>query len=258
MALEIESDLRISLPFNGDFLDKSGNGNDVTPSGIILKTDTPKIGSGYVFGDGINDDGEIADSPSLDSTRLVFATWIRFTTSGTKIPFERSNGSFLQGDWHLLTLGGKVRFTLGIAAGNQAVDSTSTIRDGNWHLVVAQYDGRYMRMFIDNVYEAVTDLGSPFDIVATNKPLTLFARKGKVIPFPGSLDSFLMGGSALSYGGVSIGQQATGGVAELWNGGAGVEFDGVGEVGEFSHVALSIYDKQFNAFKELSGKNTII
>jgi hypothetical protein len=223
MALEIEADLRVSLPFNGDFLDKSGNGNDVTPSGIILKSDTPKIGSGYAFGGGINEDGEIADSPSLDSTRLVYVTWTRFTTSGTKLVFERSNGTFLPGDWHLLTLGGKVRFSLHIAGSTKAVDSTSAINDGDWHLVVAQYDGRFLRIFIDNVYEAVTDLGSAFDIIATNHPLTLFARKGKVIPFPGGLDSFLMGGSDLSYGGISIGQQATGGVAELWKGNIGVE-----------------------------------
>ena len=51
--MALTDDLRIALSFNGDSLDKSGNGNDLTLSGVILKSDTPKIGSGYAFGDGI-------------------------------------------------------------------------------------------------------------------------------------------------------------------------------------------------------------
>lgn len=43
----------------------------------------------------------------------------------------------------------------------------------------------------------------------------------------------------------------------LWNGGVGIEVPFVVD-GDISNVAFSIYDKQFNAFKELSGKNTII
>ena len=213
---------RISLPFNGDFLDTSVNNNDVTPSGIILKSDTPKIGSGYAFGDGINDDGEIADSPSLDADYVTFANWVRHTTSGTKIVYERSSGSFGPNDYDLLTVGGKLLCQLHIGGSNRQVQSPLVYNDGNWHLVIWSYDGVFLRLFIDNIYVAELAVAHG-PIGASSDPLTLFARKGKIIPFPGSMDSFLMFGEALSFGGVSLGQQATGQVAEIWNSGAGIE-----------------------------------
>lgn len=224
MALPVP---RVSLPFNGDFLDKSGNGNNVTPSGIILKTDTPKIGSGYTFGDGINDDGEIADSPSLDASFITAACWARYTLADTRIICERSSGAFSANDWLFLTVAGtgQLQFAVHVGGSLRFVRSPLGYNDGNWHLVVMMYDGIALRLFVDNVYVAET-IGAHGPIGASSDPLTLFARKGKVIPFPGSMDSFLMYGQALSFGGVSIGQQATGQVAEIWNGGAGIEFLG--------------------------------
>lgn len=219
---------RISLPFNGDFLDKSGNGNDVTPSGIILKTDTPKIGSGYAFGDGLNDDGEIADSPSLDASFITIAMWVRYTTAAIVIAYERSSGVFGANDHHLLTtVTGQLQFSLHIGGSLRFVRSPLTYNDGNWHLAILMYDGIALRLFVDNIYVAET-IGAHGPIGASSDPLTLFARKGKVIPFPGSMDSFLMYGQILTFGGVSVGQQATGQFAEVWNSSIGIEFLGAG------------------------------
>jgi hypothetical protein len=229
--MALTDDLIISLPFNGDWLDKSGNGNNVTDSGIILKSDTPKIGSGYAFGDGINDDGEIADSPSLDADYITVASWVRYTTAGTTIPYERSNGTFGPNDWDLLTVTGKLRCQLHVGGSNRFAQSPLTYNDGNWHLVVWLYDGIYLRLFVDNIY--VAELAAAHGAIgASSDPLTLFARKGKIIPFPGSMDSFLMWGRALTFGGVSVGNSATGELAEVSNGGAGIEIgdDAVGTV----------------------------
>lgn len=226
MALPIP---KISLPFNGDWLDKSGNGNNVTPSGIILKSDTPKIGSGYAFGDGINDDGEIADSPSLDSDYITIASQIRYTTSGVTIPFERSSGSFGANNWDALTVSGALRFQIHLGGGNRLVQSPLTYNDGSWHLMVATYDGAFLRLFVDNIYVAALTLAVG-TIGASSDPLTLFARKGKIIPFPGSLDSFLLYGEALTFGGVSVGNAATEQISEIWNGGAGIEYGADGGI----------------------------
>jgi hypothetical protein len=93
------------------------------------------------------------------------------------------------------------------------------------------YDGSFLRLFIDNIYVAEL-AASHGPIGASSDPLTLFARKGKVIPFPGSQDSFLMYGEALSFGGVSLGDTATGQFSEVWNGGAGIE-PGAAKAGGF-------------------------
>ncbi len=222
--MALTDELRISLPFNGNWLDKSGNSNDVTPSGIILKTDTPKIGSGYAFGDGLDDDGEIADSPSLDASYITVACWLKYTTSGVTLPFERSDGVFSANDWGLATVNTKIRFQIHIGGGNRRADSPLAYNDDNWHLIIGMYDGAYVRLFIDNIY--VAEIAAPFgDIGDSTDPLTLFARKGKIIPFPGGMDSFLMWGKALSWGDVSIGQQITGEMAAVWNGGTGIELE---------------------------------
>lgn len=222
---------RIALTFDGDWLDKSGNGNDVTPSGIILKTDTPKIGSGYTFGDGINDDGEIADSPSLDADFITVACWVRYTTSTTTLPVERSGGGniFDDGDWGFATTSGKLRFQVHVGGANRRSDSPLTYNDGDWHLMIGMYDGSYVRVFVDNIY--VAGLAASHGVIsATSDPLTLFARIGKIIPFPGSMDSFFLFGEALSFGGVSVGQQATGQIAEIWDDGAGIGWPLDGEI----------------------------
>ena len=218
---------RISLPFNGDFLDKSGNGNNVTPSGIILKSDTPKIGSGYAFGDGLNDYGEIADSPSLDAINITVAAWVRYTGTATRVFFERSNGTFGNDDWTCFTTNGRIQTIMVIGGVTKSIVSPLTYNDGNWHLVICMYNGQAVRLFIDNVHVnaliAVGPLGN------TSDPITLFARKGPLFPLSGSMDSFLMYGEGLSYGLVGIGQQATGQISEIWNVGAGIEIgeDGV-------------------------------
>lgn len=222
-------DPKIALTFDGDWLDKSGNNNDVTPSGIELKTDTPMVGSGYVFGDGLNDDGEIADSASLDADYITVGCWIRFITTAIKIPFERSSGTYGANDWDLLVFNGNVIGQLHIGGSNRVVISPLIYNDGDKHLVLWSYDGSYLRLFIDNVYVAET-AAAHGAIGASSDPLTLFARKGKVIPFPGSLDSFFLFGEALSFGGVSLGQQATGQFAEVWNGGAGIGWPLDGEI----------------------------
>lgn len=220
--MALTDDLRIALSFNGDSLDKSGNGNDLTLSGVILKSDTPKIGSGYAFGDGINDDGEIADSASLDANYITVATWVRYTTSGTTIPYERGSGTYGPNDHDLLTVTGKLACQLHIGGSNRQVLSPLTYNDGNWHLALWMYDGAFLRLFINKIY--VGELAAAHGAIpASSDPLTLFARKGKVIPFPGSQDSFLMWGRALSFGGVAVGNPATEEVAEVWNDGAGFE-----------------------------------
>lgn len=55
---------------------------------------------------------------------------------------------------------------------------------------------------------------------------------------------------------VDDGEVAGGEIAELFNNGNYFIFNAV--VSEASRVVFSAYDKQFNAFKELSGKNTIV
>jgi hypothetical protein len=220
--MALTDNLVISLPFNGDWLDKSGNGNDVTPSGIILKSDTPKIGSGYAFGDGINDDGEIANHTSLENiSNITVATWIKYTTAGVTIPYERSSGSYTANDWDLLTVSGTLRCQLNLAGSNKLVQSPLTYNDGNWHLAMWSFDQVYLRLFIDNVY--VGESGQTDPLASSSDPVTLFARKGKIIPFPGGLDSFMVWGRALGFGGVAVGNSATGEMAEVWNGGAGIE-----------------------------------
>lgn len=238
---------RISLPFNGNWLDKSGNGNDVTPNGITLENDTPKIGSGYAKA---NDaaDGEITDSPSLDANYITVPCWIRYTTALIRIVYERGSGAgFAANDWDLVINGGKLVWKVHVGGAARSVTSPLVYNDGNWHLVIGLYDGAFVRLFVDNVY--VEELAAAHGVIgAQADPVTLCARKGVTLPFIGSMDSFILYGEALNFGGVAKGNPATGQIAEIWNDGAGIEPSG------------SIYNKHigFPFFNKIMGLPTII
>ena len=220
--MALTDNLILSLPFNGDWLDKSGNGNDVTPAGIILKSDTPKIGSGYAFGDGINDFGTIADSPSLDASFVTTACWIKYTSAGVMVVVERGTGGFGADEWNIFVNAGKIVAALN-KGGVKLATSPLSYNNDAYHLGIMMYDGTALRLFVDNVYVAQNVVAGT--IAASSDPITIFARAGSVLNFTTAMDSLLVWGRALSYGGVSIGQQATGEVAEVWNGGAGIEIE---------------------------------
>lgn len=226
--MALTNDLRISLPFNNDWLDKSGNGNNVIPNGIIFDGTNKHIGSHSAFGDGINDEGVISDSASLDLDYLTAACWVKYTEEGftTDFLFERGNGTPNNGDWGLTIQNGRLKARLRLAGANRVLTSTTVDNDDAWHLAIIIYDGSYIRLFVDNVY--VVELAASHGVIpASSDVLTLFARTGNLNPYEGNLDSFLVWGRALSFGGVSIGQQAIGELAEVWNVGIGIEIIGV-------------------------------
>jgi hypothetical protein len=223
----LTDDIRVSAPFNADFTDKSGNGNDFTvKNNISIDTVVKKIGAASALSAG--GIGEAAYSPTLNASYITVATWFKSTTTGTFIIAERSNGTFGNNDWSLLNLTNKIRFGCYVGGAFKFVDNPASIGDGNWHLLVGTYDGAYVRLFVDNVYVAET-VAAQGPFAASTDPLTIFDRGPFSTPagltWGGNLDSFMFWGVAQDFGAVSVGQQATGSVAEIWNGGAGVEIE---------------------------------
>ena len=212
---------KISIPFNGDNQDKSGNGNHLIPNGITFDAVNKHIGSHSALGDGINDFGEIADSPSLDAANIAIVSWVKFTSTTTGVIAERSNGTFGADDWTVFRIGGKIQTTMNIGGANRGAISPLLYNDDVFHNVVAMYDGAAVRLFVDKVYVAEVIIAG--SLGASSDPITLFARKGPLFPFSKNIDAFVMYGQGVTYGGVSVGQTATGQIAEIFNNGTGIE-----------------------------------
>ena len=148
------NNLAAYLPFDGDLLDKSGNGNNGT-----------SYGQGFVTGkinQALNFDGDdnvvVSGAGSLNSPEVTLEAWVK--NSGTPGTYKYITDKHYLGDrgsYALYTSGsGGLRFYIGHTAGFVASPDAGTgIWDGNWHHIVGTYDGLKVQLYVDG-----TEIGS--------------------------------------------------------------------------------------------------
>jgi hypothetical protein len=143
-------------PFDGDYGDRSGNGNNGTAKGSMSFT-TGVIGQGAKF------DGkswiEVNDSPSLDlSTAFTFSAWLNEADAGAGgwgTVLSKGDTSALDNsspyafDHTPDGLYPSVRMTKDNSYTN--VDSTSRTDFNKWYLISATWDGQNVKFYIDGV-----------------------------------------------------------------------------------------------------------
>jgi hypothetical protein len=133
------------------------------------------------------------------------------------------------------------------------VSSSAIVSTGWHHIVVRMLNTGNAKLYIDGYLRASAS-GITIDYSTDD---IWIARNSEA---PGAytatqLDEINYFKRQLTDGGVSVGQLAGGEVAELWNGGAGIEL--TPEAAARAAVAFSIYDKQA-AFKEINSRHTIV
>ncbi|MFD0765579.1 LamG-like jellyroll fold domain-containing protein [Mucilaginibacter lutimaris] len=143
----------ISLPFNGNATDVSGNQNDGIPQNSpILTTDRYGAASSAYNFNGTNQYIQTTKSivnPQVFTLSLWFNTT---TTSGGRLigfsQFQNGGGSF---DRHIyMTNAGELVFGVYSGATN-TVSTGTTYNDGNWHHVVGTLSSAGMKLYVDNV-----------------------------------------------------------------------------------------------------------
>jgi prepilin-type N-terminal cleavage/methylation domain-containing protein len=138
-------------------LDSSGYNNHGTIYGAVYTSDTPHKAAGQGTGkyalsfNGTDNYVQLPDTPSLNlRTAITVSVWLKTTYSGGVV-LTRGGGNGASDLQYLLDIeSGKSYLYLYKADGSgRAVNSVTTINDGNWHNVVGMWDGLMARMYLD-------------------------------------------------------------------------------------------------------------
>jgi len=169
--------------------DETDAGNDGTMTNMAaddIQTDVP--GGGFTETKSTYFDGSAyvtmgsPESEDLDFERTVpfsLVAWVKVpstTTAGIIVTKSESIGYLL----HLS--GGAPRFKLEDSSTEAQVTATTTINDGDWHLVVATYDGSSsytgMTLYIDGAAVSTSGSGTVSSSILTTNPFTLGGDSG--------------------------------------------------------------------------------
>jgi RNA polymerase sigma factor (sigma-70 family) len=136
---------------SGKITDASGQGNHGVAAGVRWTPDGRR-GGAYEF----TDDGDeivISNNPSLNPKQLTLAAWIKTTTEDAiwRRIFDKSytEGYALSiaGDFGKQTWRGLASMEMG--PGTHFIATRKKVADGQWHQVVATFDGTDESLFVD-------------------------------------------------------------------------------------------------------------
>ena len=207
-------------PMNNSWQDSWGT-NHGTAYGATFDATVKKLGSHAGSFDGI-DDYVLAKSGTIVSKQAnhSLSKWVYVTSLATRVTMyseDRSDGSFAA-----ITIfpDGRVGFYLQSTGVYEANTVAGIAQINTWHLITCTFGSGGMKVFVDGIYRANHANTNP--VTATINSAYIGKLTGGLW-FKGRMDELALWGKTLTDGGVSLNQTAGGEVAELWNGGAGVE-----------------------------------
>ena len=144
--------------------------------------------------DGVNDYVSMGNVLDKDGTEAFsISAWVKYT-SGSSIAIVAKNDSGTPSGYSLFSqaVGGINWYPATSAGGYIQVKSTNGVNDGNWHHVLATYDGSGnasgAKIYVDGSLDTtiVTDTATGSSSNSTD--LQIGARDGTGLPFNGSID----------------------------------------------------------------------
>jgi hypothetical protein len=140
----------------GKITDSSGKGNHGVAAGVRWTSDGRRGGAYEFTADG--DEIVISNNPSLNPKQLTLAAWIKTSYMDDKWRriFDKSytEGYALSiaGDFGKQTWRGQASLEMG--PGTHLFSTRKKVADGQWHQVVATFDGTDEMLFVDGKLEA--------------------------------------------------------------------------------------------------------
>lgn len=212
--------------------DVLGNHN-ITLIGAVINTTDPMVGPADVHGDGNDDKGVAANSDdfNLDATDPCgFSFFITPDAIDTQVYIAKSIGT--GAGYRFGITSSKFEFRIIGSSGLLIVRPTINAVVGTKYHLVWNYDGSTnasgVKLYINGVRRATSIISDTLTAGGSNAvPFTILARSDSASWFEGNLDALLPRiGSQFTDDGVAVDVTAGGEVAELNNGGAGLEPDG--------------------------------
>jgi hypothetical protein len=190
-----------------------GNSTDIqsSNSGILQNGTTfapGRVGQAFSF-DGVDDYVDIADNPSLNLQMLSLEAWINTPAGSVGVErhiFARSGSSGLFGYELAVSASadsnrnGRIRFENN--GGASSISGTilfgnTAVNDGQWHHVVATYDGAISKIYIDGQLDTQTSKSITLNY-ESNSHLFIGTRAHSPEPFSGLIDEPSIYSRALS------------------------------------------------------------
>ena len=145
--------------------------------------------------DGVNDYVSMGNVLDKDGTEAFsISTWVKYTSGGTQMIVSKQDGSGYGFLLHTGVFSGQkiIWYPCIASGGNIQVRNSSAINDGNWHHILATYDGSGdasgAKIYIDGSLDTniITDTFTGSSSSSGN--LQISARNGTSFPFNGSQD----------------------------------------------------------------------
>ena len=186
--------------------DVSGNGNHGKASGVHW-TAEGKIGGAYEFktdGDQI----EVPNNASLNPKQLTLAAWIKTAKSNQwrrifDKSYKQGYALSIAADWQENNWDGHVSMEIG--PGTHFNLTRTMVADGQWHHIVATFDGTEQLLFVDGKPEGLPlQWNSPGQVGATTFNLVIGCNRSNLeendlgVSFRGFIDEPMMWNRALS------------------------------------------------------------
>jgi RNA polymerase sigma factor (sigma-70 family) len=186
--------------------DASGQGNHGKASGVHWTADGRKGGAYEFTADG--DQIEVANNESLNPAQFTLAAWIKtsFADGIWRRIFDKSYSKgfalSIAGDCQQNNWRGQV--SLEIGPGNHFIVSKTNVADGQWHQVVATFDGAGEVLYVDGQPEAKLHWKTPGQAGATDFNLVIGCNRSNLTEddlgksFRGLIDEPMVWNRALS------------------------------------------------------------
>ena len=161
--------------FNGNAQDSGGNGNHGTVYGAVLANDRHgNANSAYSF-DGNNDYINAGSSNGYNDlwNAITISAWVQTPSAPgvhKGIVSKGTNASYNNFDFNIEP-NGTVRFWFHDVSASSIVYSSTSMGDGEWHHIVAVWDGTYNCIYVDGVLE--DEMPNAPTIVASGAPLLI-------------------------------------------------------------------------------------
>ena len=178
-------------------VDSSGNSHDGTYTGSpVMSVAGALVGDAdtCVTFDGTNDKVDITYGAFMDATNITVEAWIKTTATGLRAIWDRDKSLRV---WQMLLNSGNLQFTkIGGTGGNVTAATTGlSLNDGNWHHLVATYDGTNIKLYVDGALAQTTAAGALSTAAAA---MSVGVNNTSTARFNGQIDEAAYYGTALS------------------------------------------------------------
>jgi hypothetical protein len=231
--MSLYDDLESGWRLDTNAIDFKGS-NDGTINGATFDDAVKILGSGSSFYDNSNDYISFPTFPDIGSQSIAISLWFKSTDATASHLISKGTGGDYSWQIDMGFQGpgtGRVRFVLfnTVSGVYLVATSVNSLNDDAWHNVIPVYDqsAPSIKLYVDGVYEATATVPVGTFNSSTVAPMQFGRRADLAGAYGGWLDEVNTFRRILTDGGISLGQVAGGEIAELWNGGAGIELGAV-------------------------------